>query len=89
MGGVGVSSLLPPPPPAQPPSGLQHQEGAILSPSQHPKSHLCLLFLAGASEGHDTACPPKPGAFRLCGGPPLPATWPSQRLVGSERQEGD
>lgn len=80
--------LLPPPPPAQPPSGLQHQESAILSPSQHPKSHLCLPFLGGAWEGHDTARPPKPRAFCLCGGPPLPATWPSQRLVGSEAGGG-
>lgn len=59
-----------------------------LSPSQHPKSHLHLPFLGEPWGGHDPACLPKPGILCLCGCPPLPATWPSQRLVGSEAGGG-
>lgn len=59
-----------------------------LSPSQHPKSHLHLPFLGEPWGGHDPACLPKPGVLCLCGCPPLPATWPSQRLVGSEAGGG-
>lgn len=69
----------PQPPPRAPPSSPQHQK-AIPAAS--------ISFGEPGQGGHDPPCPPKPRTFYLCGCPPLPATWPSQRPVGSEAGEG-
>lgn len=71
--------LSPHPPPGRAPSSFS-------APKSHPGLHFSLGILGRG--GHDPTCPPKPRTFCLCGCPPLPATWPSQRPVGSEAGGG-
>lgn len=72
-----------PPPRMLSPLGEPHP---LLSP-QKPSLPPFSLGILGRG-GHDPTCPPKPRTFCLCGCPPLPATWPSQRPVGSEAGGG-